>query len=189
MNIQRVIDAYSVILDELGAKGPGVEDTPGRAARAMVELTSGMREPLEGLRVFDEPGADQMVLVGPLEFSSLCEHHLLPFRGHAVVGYIPQHGRILGLSKIPRIVRHCALALQNQERMCNMIADTLGGVPGLNPRGVGVLLSGVHSCMAARGVRVHGRMITNALRGAILEQPAARSEFLSLARPLLEQAA
>lgn len=181
----RMAAAYELILSELGidTTAPDMADTPRRAAKALLDLTSGHRDDLTPhLRTFSEPCADQLVLVGPITFWSLCEHHLLPFQGVAVVGYIPERGRIIGLSKIPRIVQHHARRLQNQERLGNGIADEMASVPGLNPLGIGVLLSSEHSCMAARGIRSSGRMTTSALRGVLLNDPSSRAEFLTLAR-------
>lgn len=183
--LERMEAAYRLILGELGVnvEAPDLTDTPRRAAKALLDLTAGYREDLAPhLRTFSEPCADQLVLVGPVPFWSLCEHHLLPFRGVAVVGYIPEKGRIIGLSKIPRIIQHHARRLQNQERLGNAIATELDNVPGLNPRGVGVLISSEHSCMASRGVRSAGRMTTSALRGIIFDRPESRAEFLALAR-------
>jgi GTP cyclohydrolase I len=186
--LEVIADAYRIILVELlgsAAEAEGVIDSPMRAAKAIIDLTEGYREGLsDRLKVFVEPGADQLVLVGPIEFWSLCEHHLLPFYGVAIVAYIPSPGKIIGLSKIPRIVEHHARRLQNQERLGNDIASELGNVPGLDPRGVGVVLSSTHSCMAARGARSSGRMITSVLRGAMFEGPV-RAEFVALARDLL----
>lgn len=183
--LERMEAAYRLILTELGVdvEAPDLVDTPRRAAKALLDLTAGYRDELTPhLRTFSESCADQLVLVGPVPFWSLCEHHLLPFHGVAVVGYIPEKGRIIGLSKIPRIIQHHARRLQNQERLGNAIATELDHVPGLDPLGVGVLISSEHSCMASRGIRSQGRMTTSALRGVMLTEPPARSEFLALAR-------
>jgi GTP cyclohydrolase I len=183
--VQRMAQAYSTILQCIGVdtSAPGLVDTPMRAARAMLDLTTGHREPLPcTMRVFDEPGADQMVVVGPVSFWSMCEHHALPFSGVAVVGYIPSNGKILGLSKIPRAVDYHARKLQNQERLGKDIARALLDAPGLSPLAVGVTIRARHSCMAARGPRSTGTMVTNELHGAFLESSEARAEFLAIAQ-------
>jgi len=186
--VAQMSHAYATILQCIGVdiSAPGLIDTPARAARAMLDLTTGHREPLPcTMRVFDEPGADQMVIVGPVSFWSMCEHHALPFSGVAVVGYIPSGGKILGLSKIPRAVDYHARKLQNQERLGKDIARTLLDAPGLNPVAVGVAIRARHSCMAARGPRSTGTMVTNELHGAFLSSDSARAEFLSIAQRII----
>jgi GTP cyclohydrolase I len=119
---------------------------------------------------------DEMVIVRDIEFYSLCEHHLLPFMGRVHVAYIP-NGRVIGLSKIPRIVDMFARRLQVQERMTRQIADFISDL--LHPQGVAVAVEGLHLCMMMRGVRKHNaRMTTSAMHGAFRSNPATRQEFL-----------
>jgi GTP cyclohydrolase I len=152
----------------------GLARTPERVARFYGELLE--PRPLCPVTTFDAEGADEMVVLRSVPFYSLCEHHLLPFFGTATVGYVPA-GRIVGLSKIPRIVTHFARGLQNQERLSNKVADCLLEV--LRPKGVGVILHGRHLCMEMRGVAIAGAVTTtSALRGLFLEDPRARREFL-----------
>jgi GTP cyclohydrolase I len=155
-------------------------DTPRRVIDAVLEMTSRPGDPGTLLaKVFDDAGpVDEMVTVGPVEFTSLCEHHLLPFTGRAWLAYIASNGTVVGLSKLARLVEHHARALQVQERLTGAIADDL--VEHLRPVGAGVKIAAVHSCMSVRGVRKPGAMMTTiALRGALLDKPAARAEFLS----------
>lgn len=158
----------------------GLVDTPKRVLKAFREMTDGYKkDPKEILAtVFDEK-YDQMVCLTNIEFVSMCEHHLQPFRGTAAVGYIP-NGRVVGLSKLARLVDAYAHRLQVQERMTEQIAQALQD--HLNPLGVAVFIEAHHSCMGNRGARKHqGRMITQKLLGAIKDDPAARAEFMNLA--------
>jgi GTP cyclohydrolase I len=124
---------------------------------------------------------DEMVVLRDVAYTSLCEHHLLPFSGTATVAYVPSE-RVVGISKLARLVDCYARRLQLQERLTTQVADTLVDV--LEPKGVGVVIRGTHSCMTCRGVGKSGELVTSALRGLMLE-PQARAELLSLARPLL----
>lgn len=160
----------------------GLADTPARVAGAWAELLAGYRmDPAEILsKTFDVGGRyDQMVVVGPVDFHSTCEHHLLPFLGEAWVAYVPKKGgRVVGLSKLPRLVDCFALRLQVQERLTQQVADEVSR--HLEPVGWGVLVRARHLCMALRGAQKPGAlMTTTALGGAIREDPAARSEFLA----------
>jgi GTP cyclohydrolase I len=126
----------------------------------------------------NDGGYDEMVVVSDIAFSSLCEHHLLPFVGVAHVGYLPGE-RIVGLSKLPRVVESCARRLHVQERLTMQVADWLERE--LRPRGVGVVLEATHLCMSLRGVRQPGaRTRTSALRGLVRDDPRTRQEFLEL---------
>ncbi len=158
----------------------GLKRTPLRVAKAMDFLTSGYSTTLEDIvneAVFEEP-FDEMVVVKDVEFYSLCEHHLLPFFGRAHVGYLPD-GRIIGLSKIARIVDLYARRLQVQERLANQVADALMEV--LRPHGVAVVMEGSHFCMMMRGVqKQNSSMVTSAMRGTFNENARTRSEFLEL---------
>lgn len=171
---------FTQILENLG-EDPGRQGlvrTPLRAAKAMQFLTSGYHQDIDELlnnAVFDED-YDEMVIVKDIEFYSLCEHHILPFWGRCHVGYIPQK-RIIGLSKIPRIVDMFSRRLQVQERLTREIAEALENT--LEPQGVAVVMEGQHLCMMARGVEKQApRMTTNVMRGIFRENNSTRSEFL-----------
>lgn len=159
----------------------GLVETPARAARAWAELTSGYTVDVASiLKTFDSDGYDEMVVVADIPFASLCEHHMLPFVGHAHVVYIPD-GRVIGLSKVPRLVDVFARRLQIQERMTIQIADALED--NLHPVGVMVVVEATHTCSTVRGVKKAGVVMrTSALRGLIKEDAAARSEALALIR-------
>lgn len=156
----------------------GLRNTPERVARMYTELLSGyMVDPIALLNgaLFDE-SYDEMVLVRDIEFYSLCEHHMLPFIGRAHVAYFPR-GKVIGLSKIPRIVDMFARRLQVQERMTRQIAEFIDTL--LNPFGVAVVVEGLHLCATMRGVKKHdARMTTSAMLGAFRKSIATRQEFL-----------
>ena len=179
---QEIEDTVRRQLEFLGEdpRREGLRETPRRVIAALQELTGGMRQdPSAFLAVqFTEP-CDDMVLVRDIPYASLCEHHLLPFHGTATVGYIPRNNRIVGLSKIPRLVRCLARRLQTQERLTHQIAQAL--LKALGAEAVGVILTGLHTCMTLRGVRSQGLMTTSAMLGAFRDDPRARSEFLALA--------
>jgi GTP cyclohydrolase I len=159
----------------------GLARTPARVASALKWMTQGYASSAEevvGEGIFEE-AHDNMIMVRDIELYSMCEHHMLPFFGKAHVGYIP-NGRIVGLSKIPRIVDVYARRLQVQERLTSQIAEGLCSV--LNPLGVGVVIEAYHLCMMMRGVqKQNSKTITSALRGAFREDPKTRDEFLRLA--------
>ena len=159
----------------------GLDRTPLRVAKALDYLTSGYSISIEEVvndAIFDAEGAEEMVMVKNIEFYSMCEHHLLPFFGTATVSYLPD-GKIIGLSKIARIVDTFSRRLQVQERLTNQIAEALQQV--LDPHGVAVVLSGQHLCMMMRGVQKQdSAMITSAMRGTYKEDPRTRAEFLEL---------
>ena len=163
----------------------GLLRTPERAAKAMRFLTRGYRERVEdvvGQGIFEEEHRN-MVMVRDIELYSLCEHHLLPFFGKAHVAYIP-NGRIVGLSKLPRLVEMFARRLQVQERLTEQVATAIDDV--LAPRGVGVVIEAFHMCMMMRGVeKQNSRTITSALRGVFRDDARTREEFLSLAHAKL----
>ncbi len=156
----------------------GLKKTPARVARMYAELLAGYRMDSQALinnAIFDVQ-YDEMVLVRDIEFYSLCEHHMLPFIGRVHVAYIP-NGKVLGLSKIPRIVEMFARRLQVQERMTRQIADFLRDL--LQPQGLGVVVEAMHLCSMIRGVKKHNaRMITSAMHGAFRANLATRQEFL-----------
>jgi len=161
----------------------GLVRTPLRVAKAMDFLTSGYSTSLEEVvndAVFDAEGADEMVLVKDIEFYSMCEHHMLPFFGKAAVAYLPK-GKIIGLSKVARILDVFARRLQVQERLTNQVADALIDI--LDPYGVAVIMEGRHLCMMMRGVqKQESAMVTSAMRGTFKDDPRTRNEFLDLAR-------
>lgn len=160
----------------------GLRDTPARVLRAWKEWTSGYGvDPTDVLQTFEDGGEnyDEMVLVRDLPFYSHCEHHLAPFFGTVTVVYIPE-GRIVGLSKIGRVVEIYARRLQVQERMTCQIADAIWN--GLRPKGVGVVVRARHLCMESRGLSKQGHeTVTSALRGRFLWNSKVRAEFLNLA--------
>jgi GTP cyclohydrolase IA len=177
--IQRAIeDILHVVDPEFGREGTA--DTPARVAKAWEFWTRGYREdPAELLRVsFSAEHYDEMVLVRDIPLYSKCEHHLADIFGTACVAYIPSEGRVVGLSKLSRLVDCFARRLQMQERITAQIADAM--VKHLAPKGVGVLIRARHMCMESRGICQQGHhTVTTALRGAIKEQPEARAEFLA----------
>ena len=162
----------------------GLVGTPGRVARAYDELLSGYRADPHALlngALYDEPCED-MVLVRDIRFHSLCEHHLLPFHGRVHVAYLPR-GRVIGLSKIPRVVDMFARRLQIQERFARQVGDFLEAA--LNPRGLAVVVEGHHMCASMRGVRKDDAdMVTRSLRGAFADNESLRRELMmQLAAP------
>ena len=172
--------AVSQILRAVGEdpSREGLERTPQRVARMYAELLSGYDTDLEQVvrRALFNIKYDEMVIVRDIEFYSLCEHHLLPFMGRTHVAYIPD-GRVLGLSKIPRIVETFARRLQVQERMTVQIADYIRDL--LKPQGVAVVVEALHMCSMMRGVKKRGaRMTTSAMHGAFRANLATRQEFL-----------
>ena len=157
----------------------GLRETPDRVARMYAEMFSGLhKDPREPLgKTFTEK-YDEMVLVKDITFESVCEHHLLPFMGKAHVGYLP-NGKIVGLSKIPRVVEILARRPQVQERMTEELADLLMGE--LGARGVGVVLEATHTCMSIRGVRKPDSVCaTSAMRGVFQSNISTRTEFMAL---------
>ena len=160
----------------------GLLETPQRVARMYAELFQGLsQDPALHLQKFFTERYDSMVVVKDVEFHSMCEHHLLPFVGKAHIGYIPQ-GKVVGLSKLARVVETVARRPQLQERMTETIAELL--MNELNALGVGVVVEATHSCMSLRGVRKPGSLcVTSALRGSFRSNPTTRAEFLNLAMP------
>ncbi|HKG52594.1 MAG TPA: GTP cyclohydrolase I FolE [Actinomycetales bacterium] len=173
--------AESAAADFLSALGvsldaEGTRDTPRRMAEAYAELFE--PRPFDLTTFPNEEGYDELVLARSIPMQSVCEHHLLPFVGVAHVGYLPG-GRILGLSKLARVVEMFARRPQVQERLTRQVADWLQD--HLDPRGVGVVIEAEHMCMSLRGVRAAGTTtLTSALHGLVRDQPATRAEFLAL---------
>lgn len=180
VDLDRATAAVAELLEALGLDGDsaGLADTPRRVARMFGELLT--PEPFPATTFPNDVGYDELVVVSDIRFASLCEHHLLPFRGVAHVGYLPGE-RIVGLSKLARLVEAFARRPQVQERMTAQIADWLRD--HLAPRGVGVVIDAEHLCMSIRGIRADGaRTVTSTLYGLLRDRPAARQEFLQLSR-------
>jgi GTP cyclohydrolase I len=180
----RIAEIMREVLTELGEDPlrEGLLRTPLRAERALKDLTSGyttdIYQIVNGAMFTVE--YDEMVIVKDIEFFSLCEHHMLPFFGKAHVAYLPC-GRVIGLSKLPRIVDMYARRLQVQERMTQQIAGSIMEV--VEPRGVGVIIEAQHLCMMMRGVeKQHSGTVTSAMLGAFRDNKETRDEFLSLVR-------
>ncbi|MFH1012710.1 MAG: GTP cyclohydrolase I FolE, partial [Candidatus Peregrinibacteria bacterium] len=157
----------------------GLHGTPERVAKSYGKLFGGYSEdPKKLIKVFNNEGYDEMVIAKDIDFYSTCEHHLLPFTGKAYIGYIP-NDKIIGLSKLPRMVEIFARRLQNQERLTKQIAETLSDL--LKPKGVGVVLKAEHLCMKARGVEKQNAIITtSSFTGLFLKNTNTRAEFLQL---------
>ncbi len=177
----RIRSAVANILSAVGedVHRDGLQRTPDRVARMYGELLAGYRtDPVALVNdALFEVNYDEMVIVRDIEFYSLCEHHMLPFVGRAHVAYMPK-GRVLGLSKIPRIVDMFARRLQVQERLTRQIADFLDEL--LHPMGVAVVLEAFHMCAMIRGVKKHdARMVTSTMLGAFRNNSATRNEFLA----------
>jgi len=180
MDQEKITDSVREILISIGEdpKREGLLKTPERVAKAYGELLSGYRtDPIDLLNeaIFNV-SYDEMVIVRDIEFYSLCEHHMLPFLGRAHVAYLPK-GKVIGLSKIPRIVDMFAKRLQVQERMTRQIADLVDEL--LHPKGVAVVVEGLHLCSVMRGVKKHdARMTTSSMSGAFRTNMPTRQEFL-----------
>jgi GTP cyclohydrolase I len=170
------------LLKELGEDPAreGLERTPSRVAKALQYLTSGYGQDVHEVlneALFREE-YDEMVVVKDIDFYSMCEHHLLPFFGKCHIAYMPGH-KIVGLSKIPRLVEMYSRRLQVQERLTTQIAHTLDEV--LQPRGVAVVVEALHMCMLMRGVeKQNSKAVTSAMLGAFRERPETRAEFMEL---------
>ena len=176
-------EAVSSIIKAIGEDPAreGLADTPRRIAQMYGELLSGMNvDPCAELTTGFEEGHREMIILKDIPFYSMCEHHLLPFYGVAHVGYIPnQSGRVVGISKIARVVEIVARRLQLQERMTTQIADAF--FTGINPDGVGVVIEAEHLCMIMRGIKKPGStIVTSALRGTFRSRSKTRAEFFSL---------
>jgi GTP cyclohydrolase IA len=172
-------DAVRRLLEYVGEDPTreGLLDTPKRVVKAFREMTEGLLiDPRSCLGTVFNETSDEMVVVRGIRFSSMCEHHLLPFTGTAAVGYVPDN-KVVGLSKIPRLVEAYAKRPQVQERMTNQISNTL--IEVLKPLGVGVVVKAHHSCMGCRGVRQpDAEMITSSMLGCMREDPSSREELL-----------
>ena len=181
LDMERAEKATRDLLLAVGAdaEAEGLRGTPRRIAEMYAEIFSGMWvDPAEYLQVGFDEARDEMVILRDVPFYSMCEHHLLPFHGSAHVGYIPD-GRVVGVSKLARVVEGFARRPQLQERLTGQIADCI--MTALQPDGVAVVIEAEHLCMTMRGVRKPGsKMVTSAVRGHFKDRDVTRAEFLSL---------
>jgi GTP cyclohydrolase I len=178
--IKKAVEEIIVAIGEDPSR-EGIKDTPQRVAEMYAELFEGLhKDPKADLDVGFELGHREMVICKDIPFYSMCEHHLLPFYGVAHIGYIPnEEGRIVGISKLARVVETIARRPQVQERMTTEIADAI--VEGIGPVGVAVVIQAEHMCMVMRGIKKPGsNVITSAIRGSFHSNPASRAEFFSL---------
>ncbi len=184
MDIKKIEKGVELILEGLGedTKRPGIRNTPKRVARMFTEILGGTdREATKNLRAIEDEKHDEMVLIKNIPLYSMCEHHLLPFAGQAHVAYIPKSGRIIGLSKIARVVEALSRRLQVQERLTKQIADLLE--KHLKPLGVMVVIEAEHMCMSMRGAKKPKSItVTSAVRGSFRTNPATRAEAMMLIR-------
>lgn len=182
MDKERIMNAVREILIAVGEDPdrPGLAETPKRVANMYEEMFAGLTEdPKKHLKFFDEKSNDEMVIVRDIPFSSMCEHHLLPFVGKAHIAYIPSDNEIIGLSKLARIVDNFAKKPQVQERLTHDIADFLND--NLHPQGVVVIMEAEHMCMTIRGAKAPGaKTQTSALRGRMRTDARTRAEVLAL---------
>jgi GTP cyclohydrolase IA len=182
-DLARIERAVREILIGLGEDPDreGLQLTPARVASSYAELCAGLREePRRHLAVTFDEEHRELVILRDIPFASICEHHLLPFIGKAHVGYIPQ-GRVVGLSKLARVVEGFARRPQVQERLTSEIADAI--MEELAPEGCGVVIEATHSCMTIRGIQKPGAtMITSAMRGGLKRRPETRAEFFAILR-------
>ena len=182
MDMQKIENAVRDILEAIGEDPDreGLVETPARVARMYAEIFSGLEDdPRRHLKMFDEPNNDEMVIVKDIPLYSMCEHHLIPFMGKAHIAYIPKDGRVIGLSKLARIVDCFAKRPQLQERLTAQIADFL--CEELSPLGVAVVIEAQHLCMTMRGARAAGSETrTSALRGVMRSDARTRAEVIAL---------
>src|SRR5262245_10796135 len=180
-DLDRIEQAVHQIIHAIGEDPDreGLADTPARVARMYAELFEGLRiDPKEYLKVGFEAGHDEMVILRDIPFYSVCEHHFMPFHGTAAVGYIPD-GRVVGVSKLARVVEGYARRPQLQERLTSQVADAI--MDTMEPDGVAVVIEAEHLCMTQRGIKKPGsRMVTSATRGTFRKNDVTRAEFLSL---------
>ena len=179
----KIRKAVASLIEAIGEdpKREGLVGTPARVAEMYAELFMGInKDPRDELSVIYEAGHREMVVIRDIPFYSMCEHHLLPFYGMVHIGYIPDvQGRVVGLSKLARVVEIVAGRPQIQERMTTEIADAI--MDGLKPSGVAVVVQAEHLCMIMRGVKKSGsNIVTSAIRGAFRNKPETRTEFFSL---------
>lgn len=182
MDLPKIEHAVRDILEAIGEDPDreGLVETPQRVARMYAEVFSGLHHDVsKDIKVFREEGNDEMILIGDIPFYSMCEHHLLPFHGKAHVVYVPRDGRILGLSKVARIVDTLSRKPQLQERLTSEIADKI--IESVDARSVCVIIEAEHLCMTMRGIRKPGsKTVTSAMRGGCRTDARTRNEALAL---------
>lgn len=176
--IERAVREILIAIEE-DPDRDGLKETPQRVARMYEEIFSGIhRDPLQDIKIFHEDSIDEMIILKDIPFHSMCEHHLLPFYGNVCVIYIPQNGRILGLSKIARIVEGISRKPQLQERMTREICDII--TQTVEPLGCAVIVEAEHLCMTMRGIKKPGvKTVTSDFRDILKTDTAARTEALS----------
>lgn len=181
MNSSNIEPIIIKLIQEIGEDPAreGLIDTPKRVAKSFEKLYGGYgKDPKEIITVFDNEGYDEMIIARDIDFYSMCEHHMLPFFGRVYIGYLPSN-KIIGLSKLPRMVEIFSRRLQNQERLTKQIADTLMEL--LNPKGIGVVVKAGHLCMKTRGIEKQNcEITTSAFTGLFKSNLSTRSEFLNL---------
>jgi len=184
MNLKNIEEGVKLILEGIGEdpKRAGLQKTPERVARMLEEILGGIYEdPAEQLKIIQGEKHDEMVLIKNIPLYSMCEHHLLPFAGVAHVAYIPKGGRIVGLSKIARVIEILSRRLQIQERLTKQIADLIDET--MNPLGVMVVIEAEHMCVSMRGAKKPKSItVTSAVRGSFRNRSATRAEAMTLIR-------
>lgn len=166
---------YAIITKE---QQKSMAETPARATKALLEMVQGYKVNIPGLfKTFDDNGKDQFVIAKNIEFTSLCEHHLLPFFGTAHIAYLPQN-KVIGASKLPRILLAYAQRFQLQERITEQVASCI--MEYLKPRGVAVIIEATHMCMKCRGVKSNSTFVTSVMLGVCRTDPSAKQEVLAL---------
>lgn len=182
VDLDKIEQGVRLILEGIGedADRPGIADTPARVARMYAEICEGLHlDPAEFLKVVPDETHDEMIVVKNIPLYSICEHHLVPFHGVAHIAYIPDEGRILGLSKLARIVDRISRRPQIQERLTTQVAELLD--EGLQPKGVMVMIEAEHLCMSMRGIKKPGTTtVTSAVRGNFRRDPRTRAEAMAI---------
>jgi GTP cyclohydrolase I len=179
----KIINAVEMLLEGIGdlqISEDHYKETPKRVADMCFEIFEGLNKEPPSLKIFEED-VDQMIISDNIPFCSFCAHHLLPFRGFARIGYIPRNGKVVGISKLARVLDHFARRPTVQEIITNQVADYLFNYPDLRPLGVGVILKASHDCEIIRGIKKEGSiMVTSTLRGIFFEEPEVRKEFMGV---------
>ncbi|HQR39023.1 MAG TPA: GTP cyclohydrolase I FolE [Blastocatellia bacterium] len=181
-SLEKIEAGVRLILEGIGEDParPGIVDTPSRVAKMYEEICEGLHmDPREFLKVVPNETHDEMVIVKDIALYSVCEHHMVPFHGKAHIAYIPEDGRIVGLSKLARVVEIFARRLQIQERLTTQVADVIDSE--LQPKGVMVVIEAEHLCMSMRGIKKPGAItVTSAVRGNFRRDPRTRAEAMAL---------
>ena len=182
MDKEKIKKAVTMILEAIGEDTgrEGLKNTPERVADMYEEIFAGINQkPEEFIKIFEEDEHEELIILKDIPFYSVCEHHLMPFLGKAHIGYIPKKNRLLGLSKLARMVEMFAKRLQLQERLTSQVADTI--MKAVDPLGVIVIIEAQHLCTTMRGVKKPGSvMVTSAIRGIFKDNESARKEALGL---------